>query len=99
MSEAKFSKGPWFYDKDENCISPERDESISICTIDPVDFCDGVFRKHDETMANINLIVTSPQLYHELEIVIDVYREMFNVVPDGHIERIEKLLAKARGGA
>lgn len=102
MSEAKFTKGEWFIEKDANwnddywAISVKRnyDDSIHHC------FAEVVYKmEHEdsnpELEANAHLIAAAPEMYAMLEKVLTEYKEMFGMSQE--VKDIEQLLAKARG--
>ena len=102
MSEANFTKGEWFIEKEANwnddcwAISVKRDydDSIHHC------FAEVVYKmEHEdrnvELEANAHLIAAAPEMYEELQEVSNWLNTQLGM-GEWHKD-IEKLLAKARG--
>ena len=97
MSEAKFTKGKWFIEKDANwnndcwAISVKRDHNDSVHHC----FAEVVYKMENEESnpeleANAHLIAAAPEMY---EILSEINYQLGSVYGD----RINELLAKARG--
>lgn len=104
MSEAKFTKGPWFVGNYNNLRSSEQDKYSSICV--NVSMTLAHDKQNSEYTANANLIAAAPEMYKEIERDIEILkREAEKFVIGSYelrsirlrIESKQKLLAKARG--
>ena len=83
MSEAKFTKGPWFYDS-----YMEVDGSVRVMHGNITITYHGSANYED--IANANLVAAAPEMYELLEFISENPSET-NVI------EIRRLLAKARG--
>ena len=95
MSETKFTKGEWA--KRDNAIGIIDDSDTQsygmirfICHVDKYDF-------ESEWQANAHLIATAPDMYKELDKLLEILNHETKSVTSLDVCRIEKLLAKARG--
>lgn len=115
MSETKFTPGPWIPAgpsfgepkmKYANSVIPDRDDDEY-----PDDICEMPLLFYDEEQeANAHLIAAAPDMYEELECARDLFRfyqshHEFKGGTEKAIrnkkiaDRIDRLLAKARGEA
>jgi hypothetical protein len=88
MSEAKFTKGPWFLNKSRvvNVMSNENNEPVaSVCPYN---------RTPLEVVANTHLIAAAPEMYEMLKAMADATVHNYNYET---AKPIYALLAKARG--
>lgn len=106
MSEAKFTKGKWFIEKDANwnddcwAISAKRDSDGSVHHC----FAEVVYKmeheeKNEELEANAHLIAAAPDIYHSLKEIVDDardYESRGGKLPSW-VKSAEDALAKARG--
>lgn len=65
----KFTKGEWFYDKEDGSISPASNNGLSICSIQPMDKPNDCsrFLFASETESNAHLIAAAPAMYELLK--------------------------------
>lgn len=82
MSEAKFTKGQWYVEKESGMVVSTHDKT-EICEYHPT----GDY----EFEANANLIAAAPEMYAMLETAVGMFSGT------EFASRAEKLLAKARG--
>ncbi|WAP91210.1 hypothetical protein [Vibrio phage vB_VviC_ZQ26] len=101
MSEAKFTKGEWFIEKDANwnddcwAISVKRDydDSVHHC------FAEVTYKMEDEDSnpeleANAHLIAAAPEMY---ELLDSLYVHLDFIGDERYKSNIKTLLSKARG--
>lgn len=106
MSEAKFTKGEWFIEKDANwnddcwAISVKRDydDSVHHC------FAEVTYKMEDEDSnpeleANAHLIASAPEMYEFIEQMRSYLIECCKDAPNKNLvlDATDNLLAKARG--
>lgn len=85
MSEAKFTKGPWVFDKYRNlnaCGKQLKVEGV----------CIPCGHSKDEVRANMDLISLAPEMYEMLDLILNS-----NCRSSEFYEEIDALLTKARG--
>lgn len=97
MSKEKFTKGPWFYEEATGEIYSDNYAEI---------ICDMLPTGDEEFDANAALVAASPDMYTELkeaskglQLLIDnsAVNALYLPALYEQVERIEALLAKARG--
>ncbi|CAH9016161.1 putative coil containing protein [Vibrio phage 466E53-1] len=88
MSEAKFTKGPWFYD---NYMLV--DGSVRVVHGNITITYHGA--ANDQDIANANLIAAAPEMYEMLTNLAEIMRNA--KISYSTADEIDKLLAKARG--
>ena len=102
MSDTKFTPGPWIIigdviGQDIAVTSNKRieDEKVNICAMDV--YYSGTIG--EEQHANSDLIAAAPDMYKELERQRTVHINLIDIELDAQeeIERIDDVLAKARG--
>jgi len=99
MSEAKFTKRPWKIDESYlTMLAISNANGVSVAEVDSAGFYGGEYGDWEifpteEQMANAHLIAAAPEMYYLLQELCDVLGSNYS----DDIDRIESLLAKARG--
>ena len=91
MNDTKFTVGPW-RKPDDWGICSDCDDLIVVVSYD---------LQMDERHHNLNLIAVAPNMYDELVESLETFKAIYELTQSygakKSIDRIEKLLAKARG--